>query len=884
MSDTWTNQLGPLLDELELSPDKGNQFERLTKWFLTNSPLYQGLLKKVWLWDEWPGRDHPDAGIDLVAETHQGELWAIQCKAYDPERWINKGDINSFLAESGRYPYVYRLLVATTDRIGATGWGTINDQLVPTGTLCRTQLFEAEVNWPSSLDDLRPRRLPKLRPRLNVQDAIKDVVRGFKTDDRGQLIMACGTGKTLVGLWVSERLHSQRTLVVVPSLHLMEEGMKRWSASEDRRRPKLAVCSDETVARGDQWTSHTSELGVPVTTDAEEIATFLKGSGPQVVFSTYQSSRQIAEAQKISGIEFDLVIVDEAHHTAGRCSSEFATVLDNQLVPARRRLFMTATPKTYSSRIRAEGGELDIEFATMDDPVKYGPVFHTLTFGDAIDKGLLTDYRVVIVGVTDETLTEDINQALIIDTDAEEGPEDLRLAATQVAFIKAMEKYGIHRIITYHNTVDKARLFSSTLPPTFSWLSKRTRPQWTIKSSYVSGSIPVSDRKRRIHQTLAELQDDERGVVCNARCLGEGVDIPAVDGVAFVDPRRSKIDIAQAVGRALRSSPGKEISTILLPVFIDTSMDPEEALNDDKVWKPVWDVLLALRSIDEVLGQEMDESRRALGKRTGGKARAPAKLITDLATSIDASFAEKLELKIVEHATSLWEYGFGKAEAYADREGHANVPHSYTDPEDGYQLGWWVATQRRAKNGISTSILTPDRITRLQSLPGWTWNGREEHWDVGFDHLKKFEQSHGHVKVLQDYIDPEDGYKTGRWVANQRTGKRGTGTSVLTPDRIARLDTLKGWAWEGDEIRRDAKWEVGFDHLKKFEQSHGHVKVPLDYIDSEDGYKTGAWVATQRRAKKGTSTSTLTPDRIARLETLKGWVWKADMWATRRGT
>ena len=152
---TRINELGPLLDELEPSPDKGNQFERLTKWFLTNSPLYRGLLKKVWLWDEWPGGDHPDAGIDLVAETHQGELWAIQCKCKSADYWITKGDINSFLAESGRYPYVYRLLVATTDHIGPTGRDTLRKQLVPTGELLRTQLFEAEVNWPSSLNDLR---------------------------------------------------------------------------------------------------------------------------------------------------------------------------------------------------------------------------------------------------------------------------------------------------------------------------------------------------------------------------------------------------------------------------------------------------------------------------------------------------------------------------------------------------------------------------------------------------------------------------------------------------------------------------------------------------------------------------------------------------------
>ena len=259
-----------------------------------------------------------------------------------------------------------------------------------------------------------------------------------------------------------------------------------------------------------------------------------------------------------------------------------------------------------------------------------------------------------------------------------------------------------------------------------------------------------------------------------------------------------------------------------------------------------------------------------MGKRTGGKARAPTKLITDLPTPIDPSFAEKLELKIVEHTTSSWEYGFGKLEQFVAREGHAGVPTSYTDPEDGFRLGTWVIIQRLRKGKGKRSS---DQIARLESLPGWDWNADDAAWESGFDHLKKFVEIHGHVRVPKTYSDPEDGYKTGTWIDRQRhKGKR-------SPEQITRLESLPGWKWalRPRRLNENAAWEVGFDHLRKFVEIHGHARVPQDYSDPEDGYTTGTWVST-RRLHKGKGK--LSPEQITQLESVPGWVWNRmdDRW------
>ena len=305
--------LADLLSQLDPHPGvRGRQFESICRWYLRNAPEYRERIRQVWLWSEWPGACAADAGIDLVAEEHDGSLWAIQAKAYHPSYAIKKADVDSFLSESSRQQFSYRLLIATTDRLGPTARRTLDSQREPVGYLLRSQLELAQVAWPISLRDLRPRRPPRKKPLPHVREAIEATVRGLADQERGQLVMACGTGKTLAAMWIAEGLGSTRSLVLVPSLSLLAQTLREWSANASEPFEYLAACSDQTVVGEDQFVQRTSELGVPVTTDPGVIAAFVRRRGRRVVFATYQSSPQIAAAFRAKTTpQFDFAIADD---------------------------------------------------------------------------------------------------------------------------------------------------------------------------------------------------------------------------------------------------------------------------------------------------------------------------------------------------------------------------------------------------------------------------------------------------------------------------------------------------------------------------------------------------------------------------------------------
>jgi len=550
--------LRDLLQQLDPRPEiRGREFERICAWFLRSASEYRRKFRRVWLWSEWPDAWAADAGIDLVAEENDGSLWAIQAKAYDQSYAIKKADVDSFLSESSRPGFSYRLLIATTDRLGPTAKRTLDAQREPVGYLLRSQLEIASVEWPASPDDLRPRRPARKKPFPHVQEAVRDTVKGFKGTDRGQLLMACGTGKTLAAMWIAERLGSKRTLILLPSLSLLAQTLREWSANTTHPFDYLAVCSDETVTGGDEFVQHTAELGLPVTTDLDAIAAFLRRRGRKVVFATYQSSPQIAAAYKGRVPGFDLAVADEAHRCAGRVGTEFTTVLDAGKIRSKRRLFMTATPRYYTPRVRRKAGQIDVEVASMDDEAVFGPVLHRLTFGEAIERDLLSDYQVVVVGVDDETYRTYAERGELVTRDGKR-ITDARTLAGQIGLGKTMRKYDLHRVISFHGRVKAAREFSAEMPDVVEWMPPRARPAGPLWSDHVSGAM-TSGRRDRLLLRFRDLAPKERGLLSNARCLGEGVDVPSIDGVAFIDPRRSTIDIVQALGRAIRKAPDKKV-------------------------------------------------------------------------------------------------------------------------------------------------------------------------------------------------------------------------------------------------------------------------------------------------------------------------------------
>ena len=405
----------------ESSNEKGERFEIfLSEWMFKHHPVLSSQFKRVWRFSEWPRAwSQKDLGTDLIAEDQHGKICAIQAKFYKEKNSIPKSHIDSFLSDSNRPEVDYRYLIATTDNLGANAIKTIEGQEKPVHTFMLQQ-FNETFEWPNSIDSLetyQPRK--PHQPRPHQRAAIDDVC--AKLGKRGQLLMACGTGKTLTGQRITESLVSNTTLVLLPSLLLLSKTVADWVSEKERDFIYLPVCSDKSATKKtDEISLNNHELSFRSTTDSSEIAAFLRRPENKVIFSTYQSSPQIAEAFRAESLKpFDLIIADEAHRCAGRVSSDYSTVLSEDLIPAQKRLFMTATPRTYSSRLQKSASEAEVEVASMDDERVFGPVLHHLTFGQAIesDPPLLTDYRVVVVGVNDALVREQVEERAFVRTE-----------------------------------------------------------------------------------------------------------------------------------------------------------------------------------------------------------------------------------------------------------------------------------------------------------------------------------------------------------------------------------------------------------------------------------------------------------------------------------
>ncbi|WP_324810046.1 DEAD/DEAH box helicase, partial [Ralstonia pickettii] len=551
--------------------------------------------------------------------------------------------------------------------------------------------------------------------------AIADVIAGFQTDDRGQLVMACGTGKTLTGLWIKEDLCAELTLVLVPSIALLDQFASEWRKHFSSKQPyaALCVCSDETVGRNASRDRDTIQFtaedlahdGFDVTSAPECIAAFLVQRGRKVVFSTYQSSHLIAEAQADEAVPaFDLAIADEAHRCAGDPTSVFATILKEGKIRARKRLFTTATPRIYGRRKgQKEFGESVVD---MSDEALFGPRFHTLTFGEAIRLDLLSDYRVVIMLIDDA----EIQAVLKVGQSGADLSDDEKhkwLRAAQVGFLKTVRQFDLRRVISFHSYVKNARVFADDLPAVADVMWADESGTGVPKADFISGEMSAEVRKRK----LAEFRATEEGeyrVLTNARCLTEGIDVPDIDGVAFVDPRSGHVDIIQALGRAIRKHERKKYGTVILPVFLGRGDSADEVIENSH-FKPVWDVLNALRAHDADFETALNTRRQAGGGAEPGMAD-PFEKIEILGAEHVVGLAATLEPLLLNELTDGWEEGVGTARAYFEQYGHCNAADGSRWPEGdpkGYPLGTWLVNQRQARKA---GKLSAERAQRLDAL------------------------------------------------------------------------------------------------------------------------------------------------------------------------
>jgi predicted helicase len=630
--------------------DKGDRFERLMQAYLQTDPKYAFKLKRVWLWNEFPGKSDlggGDTGIDLVALTIEGDYWAIQCKCYQESAVIDKPAVDSFLSTSSRefkneelktVAFSNRIWISTTNKWGPNATEAIKNQNPPVTRVNLYDLQEAPVDWAKLEKGVHgePSRTAKKTLRAHQKEALDKTHEHFMKADRGKLIMACGTGKTFNSLRIAENETNGEGLILflVPSIALLGQTLREWSSDANEPINAICICSDPEISRKktkneDNDSFSVVDLALPASTNTADILNQFNhiktngNSGMTVVFSTYQSIEVIARAQKElikNGFpEFDLIICDEAHRTtgvslAGEDESAFTKVHDNAFIKSKKRLYMTATPRLYDADSKSKAAQADAILCSMDDLSLYGEEIYRIGFGEAVEKGLLTDYKVLILTLNDQNVPPAI-QKMIADKESEINTDD---ASKLIGCINALSKQmlgaeGIiketdpdpmrkavafcasiatsKKITATYNTATE--VYISALPP------EKKELMVSVSSKHIDGTMSAPERDELLGWLKADSEKGECKVLTNVRCLSEGVDVPTLDAVMFLSARNSQVDVVQSVGRVMRKAEGKKYGYIIIPVVVPSNVEADKALDDNERYRVVWTVLNALRAHDD---------------------------------------------------------------------------------------------------------------------------------------------------------------------------------------------------------------------------------------------------------------------------------------------
>ncbi len=635
MSQDLQQLLKTYRDNAKTEREKGDYFELLSVVYLKNDPVFAQQFSQVWTYSDWAkeqGIDQRDTGIDVVAKLIDGDGYcAVQCKFYDEDHRIVKKDIDSFFTASGKAPFTRRLIIDTT----RAEWSehaedALRGQTIEVNRIGLSDLEQSPIDWSQYAKDQKVVLQDKKTLRPHQKKALDAVQEGLADAERGKLIMACGTGKTFTSLKIAETLagKGKRVLYLVPSLSLMSQTVREWSNDAETPLHSFAVCSDVQVgkrkAKDDLSDINAHDLAFPATTDAlkltEKISSNLLGDEASekmtVVFSTYQSIQVISDAQNKHGMaEFDLIICDEAHRTTGaklvgEDDSNFVKVHYQGYIKGTKRLYMTATPRIYGENVKQKAREVDAVLVSMNDPEHYGETLHEITFSEAVSAGLLTDYKVIVLAVDEEVVSSSVQNRL-----SDENSELVLDDVTKIiGCYRALTKLDLkddlraddnpmRRAVAFCKDIKSSKLivdeFMAVVEEYLEEQGEEHDGLLQCEARHVDGTFNAKEREKLIDWLNNVGDNNMCHILSNARCLSEGVDVPALDAIMFMHPRKSQIDVVQSVGRVMRRAEGKSLGYVILPVGVPAGLSAEEALNNNEKYKVVWQILNALRSHDD---------------------------------------------------------------------------------------------------------------------------------------------------------------------------------------------------------------------------------------------------------------------------------------------
>jgi len=731
---------------------------------------------------------------------------------------------------------------------------------------------------------------------------VNSIVAGLRAGGRGQARSACGTGKTAIAQWSAERLipHGGVVVIVAPTIGLVAQTLAAWNAGH-KDHLALAVCGDTTVT--DDSYGSVDDILDTVTTDSDVIDAWLRRpitTAIRLIVGTHASAHVIGEGLQKADLDADLLVIDEAHRSSGWIGKHTALLHDDDVLPAVRRLYMTATARIFDNS--RDGAST----FSMDDESVFGPVLFNYPFSQAIDEGYLDDYRLAVIGVT----RAEVLAVLRRTAQAAHGRSrmtDEHTAMVQAATARAAAELGLRRVIAFCPRVEDAQRFADTFEHTLRALPESMRPQRRLHATHVRGSMRQA-RRREVLATLAHPPHDGWTVIANAKCLSEGIDVPTVDGVVFTAPKNSTVDIVQAIGRALRRDPeGSGTATIIVPILLTD--DTDDDLVDAGAYDTLWQVVRGLRAHDDTFSSLLDAQRANKFRDHTVQER-----ITFMMPEGHQSpeFLEHLTIRLVKGATSKWWDGYAHLADFHAREGHCLVNHRYCT-DDGFPLGSWVSATRTA---YREQRLAPDRVIALHKID-FVVDAIAQKWERGFAVAAAFHAEHGHLRPPSEYR--RDDVTLAKWLGKQRTAHtRGT----LSADRQDRLTAI-GMIWERTSAWQDSlpalrnhhtvhgllplgqpytplagplqrvraarrsgelpaqvvteldalgivwepatpDWRDHFAHLADYHSREGHALVPVKYV-TDSGFALGAWVVATRQAVRG---NRLTTEQLAALDTV----------------
>lgn len=768
----------------------GKIFEVFTKLYFLVSPTEKDNFKNVWLFEETPlevrnklNLGNQDYGVDLVLQDIEDQYFVVQCKYKNDEssklNWSADKIANLFAFCPNANGYIVFSNAVDLDNVSKTR----HDNFTFYGVANLNEIDKETFRSIYSLlakNHLEERKL--FDPLPHQVTAIDECTQWFTEgeESRGQLILPCGAGKTFTALWIKEKLQSKNTLVLVPSLALLRQIKNEWSKQRKNIYQYLCVCSETDIDKDttDTLVTHTYEIDTRVTTNSEHVKSFLlKSFEGKVIFSTYHSLPVIADAIQEISFEFDFTFCDEAHKTAGVGNNKFSLVHNNNRIPSKYRLYATATPRIVSESLKKKLGD-DLKYAyDMNDPDTFGHEFHRMTFKNAIEKEILVDYKIVAIGVNSDELKEYIEKRIFIDKNI-----SIDELANNYALDHVMNKYNANHGLTFHSRVKLAEEFANRHGQLFP----------NTRAFSVSGEQPTSYR----NLVLEQFKNSDKAIVSNARCLTEGVDVPTIDLVYFCDPKNSKVDIVQAVGRALRKKEGKKLGLIVVPIYHSKKHDLESSISSGS-FKNLLQVIRSLCDQDERLQDEINFVAFGKGKRESTKINIVSSVFLEEQDKIILEgFEEKLRNslfdQIIEKSSNNWDLWFFKLKEFIQANSE------YPTEKHNIELYRWVAQQRTRK---TSGKLANEETRKLNSI-NFIWNYQEWKWNQMFNLLL------GHSQNSKFEPTKENKPELYKWYVSQKTQLK---NNALDPLRIKLLSSIQ---FKGSH--KDIKWYANYERYKKF--------------------------------------------------------------------